>query len=243
MQWHMYLHLPLGGGGGGGGELPIIALMMVAFSLAAGLVLRRRGIHLITPFADQDQSAPKAPLRKWQFGLGDLLLMTATACLTMGLIALIAPYPGWILELPVAWCKWLPFINPSFRVLMALEHVGLTFLAALATLPRPLLSRRLAWVALVAAVWPLAIVSAQMATLLCVIGFDPDILGFDPREFFLGNLRVCYGNSFREFGFLAASFLVVRLVGCRLVREEPDGSRGGSGSEARQVASESGPEE
>lgn len=151
--------------------------------------------------------------------------MIATASMTMGLIALIAPYPRWILELPVAWCNWLLF-SPYFQVMTALEHIGLTFLAALATLRRPLLSRRLGWVALVAAVWPLAILSVHTAALLCVIEAHPDIpMVSDPREFFLQGLPHRYHDSFRQFGFLAASFLVARLAGCRLVGEESDSSR------------------
>ena len=193
---------------------------------------------MTTPFGKSGCVAREVKLGGWQFSLADLFVITFTACITLGLIALSAPYPGWMLELPVAWCQHLANSH-WIVVLSAVNIVLVTFLAAEATLTAPFLSRRLGWVALVAAVWPLARRSASRAYAVFVLGNPSEEGVWD----FLRKLPSDYRSFAWLFGCLVGSFLAVRLAGCRLVRKDSDGVRGGGGSEVMPVASESDPEE
>jgi len=196
-----------------GAMITSIAPLALAFLVVVGRGLGRRGIYLRTPFGSDDAGPATVAVRGWQFGLGDLFLTTFTAAVTLGLIALTAPYPAWILELPVFWCRQC--IDFHFGVvfgLMALDITLVTFVAAWATLGNRLLSWRLGWVALAAAVWPLACAAATMAVLVYSLEVDLNgELGWErwPLEAYFG--------FFSRFACVAASFLLVRLAGWRWV--------------------------
>ena len=206
--------------------IPIVGPATAALFVAAGWGLRRRGLYFRTPFGRGDRAAAKVELRKWQFGLGDLLLTTFTAAVSLGLIALTAPYRAWMLALPAFWCERLVDFNLDvIHGLIVFDIVLVAFLAAWATLGKRLLSRRLGWVALVAAIWPLFLASIWIATGVYVLGLgrngDPCL---DVGEFCYSWVQWAYRDFFYLFAFLASSFLVVRLAGCRLVREPKKGS-------------------
>ena len=217
MAWSLYFDLvPTVGG-----AVAIAAPLTTVLCLTGAWGLRLQGIRLSTPFGKGDGGTAKMNGRRWQFSLADLLLVTFTACTTLGLLALTAPYPAWILELPVACFKELSDgATATWYVLFVLDYVVVTFLAAEATLPKPLLSRRLGWVAVAGALWPLSHLLAMRTYMVFGAGLSPSQAGLEPAALISEGLPGYYQDFLRTFVLLAGTFLVVRLAGCRLVRAE-----------------------
>ena len=186
-------------------EAPLVLLLL----LITSRLPRRWRLQLATPFqADPSDHVGGV----WQCTLGDLLLLTFALAATLGLLLWAAPYPTQLSDLPHAWL-W-HFTDVTFATAHSLAALG----GVLATLVAAWLilgTGRLRW--RLPAVVPVTLWPAASTALICKIAWEKDVLlGLTPLVAFTDALPLEYRLTLSLFAVLTASFLMVRLAGCRL---------------------------
>jgi hypothetical protein len=162
--------------------------------------------------------------------LRDLLLTTSAAAASIGLCALAVPDLARFGELLEYWSLLGELTWAAFLAIRAMDVLVATLVAAWATLDRRILTWRLVGAGVVAAVWPPVYVFAWQAPFFHDLGWANQI------AWWRASFPELYFESACLFAMLAGSFLIVRLAGCRLVREKSDAPEKGEECDAKSSA-------